>query len=74
MSQVITIRVSLHCERCRRKTMTICMTADGVNSAAFEGRDTIVMRGERVDAAAVTARLRQRVSKHAMLVSVANDG
>lgn len=46
----------------------------GVESVTFEReeRDRVVIKGEEVDAAGVTECLRDKVSRHARLVSVAN--
>lgn len=38
-----------------------------------EGKDRVVIKGEDVDAARVTERLREKVTRHARLVSVTND-
>ncbi|RDX61635.1 hypothetical protein CR513_60116, partial [Mucuna pruriens] len=75
VQQKIVIEVPLHCARCKKKIMTICTTADGVSSVSFEReeRDRVVIKGEEVDAAGVTACLREKVNKYAKLVSVAKD-
>lgn len=46
----------------------------GVESVTFEReeRDRVVIKGEEVDAAGVTECLRDKVSRYARLVSVAN--
>lgn len=46
----------------------------GVESVTFEReeRDRVVIKGKEVDAAGVTECLRDKVSRHARLVSVAN--
>ncbi|QCE01800.1 heavy metal-associated isoprenylated plant protein 47-like [Vigna unguiculata] len=73
--QKIEIEVPLHCGRCKKKIMSICTTADGVCSVSFqrEGKDKVVIKGEGVDAAGVTACLREKVNKYAKLISVAKD-
>ncbi|KAK7299957.1 hypothetical protein RJT34_10788 [Clitoria ternatea] len=74
MKQKIIIEVPLHCSRCRKKIMAICTTADGVASVSFqrEGKDGVMIKGEGVDAAGLTACLRKKV-KYAELVSVVKD-
>ncbi|KAG5053438.1 hypothetical protein JHK85_005951 [Glycine max] len=73
--QKIVIEVPLHCERCKKKIMTICTMADGVTSVTFqrEEKEKVVIIGEGIDAAGVAACLRKKVNKYARLVSVAND-
>ncbi|XP_027333865.1 heavy metal-associated isoprenylated plant protein 47-like [Abrus precatorius] len=75
MQQKIVIEVPLHCAKCKKKIMAICTTADGVTSFTFqrEGKDQVVIKGEGIDAAGVTSRLREKVNKYAKLVSVAKD-
>jgi len=47
----------------------------GVCSVSFqrEGKEKVVIKGEGVDAAGVTACLREKVNKYAKLISVAKD-
>ncbi|XP_029125760.1 heavy metal-associated isoprenylated plant protein 47-like [Cajanus cajan] len=76
MGQKIEIEVPLHCERCKRKIMTICTTADGVSSVSFQREnklDRVMVKGEGIDAAGLTACLRKKVNKYAKLLSVDND-
>ncbi|ESW14380.1 hypothetical protein PHAVU_008G275900 [Phaseolus vulgaris] len=75
MRQRIEIEVPLHCGGCKKKIMSICTTADGVCSVSFErgGKDKVVIKGEGVDAAGLTACLRKKVNKYAELISVAKD-
>ncbi|CAL5190725.1 unnamed protein product [Lathyrus oleraceus] len=75
MRQKIVIEIPLHSAKCKRKILTICTIADGVTSVSFEreGKDRVVIKGEDVDAARVTECLREKVTKHARLVTVAMD-
>ncbi|KAL5101201.1 hypothetical protein RYX36_005528 [Vicia faba] len=75
MRQKIVIEIPLRCAKCKKKILTICTIADGVTSVSFEreGKDTVVIKGEDVDAARVTECLREKVSKYARLVTVAAD-
>ncbi|CAJ2633808.1 unnamed protein product [Trifolium pratense] len=75
MTQKIVIELPLNCAKCEKKIMAICTTADGVTAFAFEreGRDRVVIKGEDIDPARITECLREKVTKHARLVSVAID-
>ncbi|AET00679.1 putative heavy metal-associated domain, HMA [Medicago truncatula] len=75
MMQTIVIELPLHCAKCKKKILAICTTADGVTMVTLEreGRDRVVIKGEDVDAARVTEHLREKVTRHARLVSVTND-
>nr|AFK49010.1 unknown [Lotus japonicus] len=75
VQQKIVIEVPLHCAKCRKKILAICATSDGVTSVTFqrEGKDQVMIKGEKVDSARITECLRQKVNRHAKLLSVAKD-
>ncbi|KAF7847032.1 hypothetical protein BT93_L3426 [Corymbia citriodora subsp. variegata] len=57
----IVVKVQMNCKKCRTKALQTVTEADGVNSAAFDGEDKVVVVGEGVDAVHLVGRLRKKV-------------
>ncbi|KAL3741024.1 hypothetical protein ACJRO7_022186 [Eucalyptus globulus] len=60
MKKKIVLKVQMNCQKCRTKALQTITEADGVNSAAFEGEDKVVVVGG-VDAVPLVNRLRKKV-------------
>ncbi|BAT80561.1 hypothetical protein LR48_Vigan2375s000100 [Vigna angularis] len=69
MKQKIVIRVSMDCEKCRKKAFKIAVNANEVSSVALEGDDKMAVTGERVDSVSLVRALRKKF-RHAMIESV----
>nr|VDD45595.1 unnamed protein product [Brassica oleracea] len=62
------IKLSVNCDRCRRKAMEVAVNAKGVISVAIEGEsgDDLVVVGDGIDAACLVDTLRKKAC-YAML-------
>ncbi|CDY25395.1 BnaA05g18890D [Brassica napus] len=62
------IKLSVNCDRCRRKAMEVAVNAKGVISVAIEGEleDELVVVGDGIDAACLVDTLRKKAC-YAML-------
>ncbi|XWS27762.1 hypothetical protein CRYUN_Cryun25bG0008500 [Craigia yunnanensis] len=71
MKQKIVIKVSMHCNKCRKRALKIASVADGVTSVALHGpeKDKLMIVGEGIDAACLTSSLRKKLC-HAILETV----
>ncbi|XP_058219147.1 heavy metal-associated isoprenylated plant protein 47-like isoform X2 [Rhododendron vialii] len=67
----IVIKVELSSHKLKVKAMEIASVTDGVTSIAVgEGKDQVVVIGERVDPVKLTRTIRKKVSRNAILILV----
>ncbi|KAJ7964652.1 Heavy metal-associated isoprenylated plant protein [Quillaja saponaria] len=65
----VVIKIYMNDQMSRSKALKIAVCVSGVEAAAFQGQDQIVVTGERVDPVQLTSKLRKNFC-HAELVSV----
>ncbi|XP_028804574.1 heavy metal-associated isoprenylated plant protein 47-like [Neltuma alba] len=71
MKQKITMKVVMHCQKCRAKALTVAAGSNGVDFVGLEGqeKDRVVVIGNGVDAAGLASCMRKKVG-HADIISV----
>ncbi|XP_057439842.1 heavy metal-associated isoprenylated plant protein 47-like [Lotus japonicus] len=69
--KIIVVEVHMKDDKCRSKAMKIAAAFQGVQSVSLEGegRDQVVVTGDRIDSVCLTSKLRKKFS-YATLLSV----
>ncbi|KAJ7964655.1 Heavy metal-associated isoprenylated plant protein [Quillaja saponaria] len=58
--QKVVIKISMNDQKSKSKALKIAVCASGVEAAALQGQDQIVVTGEGVDAVHLTSKLRKK--------------